>query len=41
LLELGADPTLCDGLHGGDPAGWAELSCHTTLAELGRLRSRP
>jgi ankyrin repeat protein len=38
LLSLGADPAIRDGLHGGDPAGWAEFGCNTELAAL--LRSR-
>ena len=38
LLKLGADPTVRDDLHGGDPAGWAEFSCHHELAAL--LRGR-
>ena len=39
LLELGADPTLRDELYGGDPAGWAEFSCHAELAALLRARA--
>jgi hypothetical protein len=38
LLALGADRTLRDTLHGGDPAGWAEFSCNTQLAALLRTR---
>ncbi len=34
LLDLGADPTIRDALHGGDPAGWADFSGHRALAEL-------
>jgi ankyrin repeat protein len=37
LLELGADPTIRDALHGGEPAGWAAFAGHRALAE--RLRS--
>ena len=33
LLELGADPTTRDALHGGTPAGWAKHGCHPELAE--------
>jgi Ankyrin repeat len=40
LLELRADPTLRDERHGGDPAGWAEFSCHAELAALLRARGR-
>jgi ankyrin repeat protein len=36
LLALGADPTIRDALHGGDPAGWAEFGGHSELAR--RLR---
>jgi len=32
LLELGADPTLRDTLHGGDAAGWARFGGHSELA---------
>ena len=38
LLEAGADPTIVDGAHGGDPLGWAEYSGATEAAEI--LRSR-
>ncbi len=42
LLELGADPNLRDGLHGGEPAGWAEFGCHPELATMLRgYSSRP
>jgi ankyrin repeat protein len=34
LLDLGADPTLKDGLHGGTPAGWAEFGHQRAAAEL-------
>jgi ankyrin repeat protein len=34
LLELGADPTIRDTLHGGDPAGWARFGGNEQLAEL-------
>jgi ankyrin repeat protein len=34
LLDLGADPTIRDGLHGGDPAGWARFGGHEELAAL-------
>jgi ankyrin repeat protein len=37
LLALGADPTIRDGLHDGDAAGWASYCGHDTLAE--RLRA--
>ena len=40
LLELGADPALRDELHGGDPAGWAEFSCHDELAAFLRDRAQ-
>jgi ankyrin repeat protein len=33
LLELGADPAICDDIHGGTPAGWAQHGCHPELAE--------
>jgi hypothetical protein len=33
LLELGADPTLRDGLYQGDAAGWAGHGCRPDLAE--------
>jgi ankyrin repeat protein len=33
LLELGADPTLRDGLYDGDAAGWAAHGCRPDLAE--------
>jgi len=33
LLELGADPTIRDAVHGGTPAGWAQFGCHPALAE--------
>ena len=32
LIAAGADPTLRDGLHGGDAAGWADVGCHPELA---------
>jgi ankyrin repeat protein len=38
LLELGADPSLRDTLHGGDPAGWARFGGHEELAA--RLEER-
>jgi ankyrin repeat protein len=31
LLELGADPTLQDGLYGGTPANWAQHGGHAAL----------
>jgi ankyrin repeat protein len=34
LLERGADPTVKDGLHDSDPAGWAEFGGHPDAAEL-------
>jgi len=34
LLELGADPTIRDRLHGGTPSGWAEFGGHPELAAL-------
>jgi ankyrin repeat protein len=33
LLELGADPTIRDELHGGTPAGWARQGGHRELAQ--------
>ncbi len=33
LLELGADPTICDAIHGGTPAGWARYGGHPELAK--------
>ena len=33
LLELGADPTMRDAIHGGTPAGWAAHGCRPDLAE--------
>ena len=38
LLDRGADPTIIDGAHGGDPLGWAEFSGATEAAEI--LRGR-
>ena len=34
LLELGADPLIVDGLHGGNARGWAGYGGHDDLAEL-------
>jgi ankyrin repeat protein len=34
LLELGADPTIHDGLHGGPPSAWAEFGGHPDIAEV-------
>ena len=34
LLELGADPTIRDGLHDSPPSGWAEFGGHPDLAEV-------
>jgi ankyrin repeat protein len=34
LLELGADPSIRDALHDGDPSGWARFGCHAELADL-------
>jgi ankyrin repeat protein len=34
LLELGADPTIADAVHGGTPAGWARYGGHTELGDL-------
>jgi ankyrin repeat protein len=39
LLEQGADPTIRDDLHGGEPAGWAEFGGHAELAALLRGQS--
>jgi len=33
LLELGADPTIRDAIHGGTPAGWARYGNHPELAD--------
>ena len=33
LLELGADPTIQDGLYGGTPANWAEHGGHAALRD--------
>jgi ankyrin repeat protein len=33
LLELGADPTVRDAVHGGTPAGWAQYGGHPELAD--------
>ena len=33
LLELGADTTIRDALHGGTPSGWAHFGGHLELAE--------
>jgi ankyrin repeat protein len=33
LLELGADPTIQDVIHGGTPAGWARSCGHHSLAQ--------
>jgi ankyrin repeat protein len=34
LLELGADATVRDAAHGGDPAGWARFGGHPEIAAL-------
>jgi ankyrin repeat protein len=34
LLELGADPLLVDGLHGGNALGWARFGGHGELADI-------
>ena len=34
LLELGADPTLRDGIYDGTASGWAEFGGHEGVAEL-------
>ena len=34
LLELGADPTIADGLYDGTPAGWAEHGGHDAARDL-------
>jgi ankyrin repeat protein len=34
LLELGADPLLVDGLHGGTALGWARFGGHEELADV-------
>ncbi len=34
LLDRGADPTIIDGAHGGDPLGWAEYSGATEAAAI-------
>jgi hypothetical protein len=33
LLDLGADPTIQDGLYGGTPANWAEHGGHAALRD--------
>ena len=38
LLDRGADPTIIDGAHGGDPLGWAEYSGATEAADILRRR---
>lgn len=38
LLDRGADPTIIDGAHGGDPLGWAEYSGAAEAADLLRRR---
>ena len=38
LLDRGADPTIVDGAHGGDPLGWAEFGGATESADLLRRR---
>lgn len=38
LLDRGADPTIVDGAHGGDPLGWAEYSGADEAAEILRRR---
>ena len=38
LLEAGADATIIDGAHGGDPLGWAEYSGATEAVEILRRR---
>ena len=41
LIELGADPTIVDTEHNSTPAGWAEHSAHTGIAEYLQQLSRP
>ena len=41
LIELGADPTIVDTEHNSTPAGWAEHSGHTGIAEYLQQLSRP
>lgn len=38
LLDRGADATIIDGAHGGNPLGWAEYSGATEAAEILRRR---
>ena len=40
LLDLGADPTIQDGLYGGTPANWAEHGGHTALRDHLRAATR-
>ena len=40
LLDLGADPTLQDGLYGGTPANWAEHGGHAALRDHLRAATR-
>jgi Ankyrin repeats (3 copies) len=41
LVELGADPTIVDTEHNSTPAGWAEHTGHSDVAEYLRQISRP
>ena len=38
LLDLGADPTIRDAIHGGMADGWAEFGGHDDIAALLRER---
>ena len=40
LLELGADPTVRDGLYDGTPANWAEHGGHAAAGRATLLRER-
>lgn len=40
LLDRGADPTIVDGAHGGDPLGWAEFSGADVAVDILRRRRR-
>ena len=40
LLDLGADPTIEDGLYGGTPANWAEHGGHAALRDHLRAATR-
>jgi hypothetical protein len=40
FLELGADPTIRDAIHGGTPAGWAKHGSNPELVRRRKFRSQ-